>query len=52
MRSESFKKLSAEGTLENPVDSGAEGARLTAAESLRQKDRAKNQKIISPKLLV
>ena len=52
MRSESFRKLLAEGTLENPAKSGAEGARLTAAESLRQKDRAKKQKIISPELLV
>ena len=32
-------KLNGEGTLENPVESGAEGVRRKSAESLRQKDR-------------
>ena len=34
-----FYKPAAEGTLENPVKSGAEGAR-PKVETLRQKDRA------------
>ena len=37
--SESYVKLKGEGTLENPVESGAEGVRRQGAESLRQKDR-------------
>ena len=32
-------KLNGEGTLENPIELGAEGVRLLWAESLRQKDR-------------
>ena len=38
--SESYGKLKGEGTLENPVESGAEGVRRQGAESLRQKDRS------------
>ena len=37
----------AEGTLENPIQLGAEGARRCCAESLRQKDGADNVELAS-----